>query len=600
MIYVGYALVALAYFALRYVVFYNPSEQAVGYVSERLPVRLGAVPQIFSLYIRLFILPVGLSVEYDDNIIRPFVSFGSFAALAAAVLFIALVFRLWKRELGACPSNGSRRITLDTPSASRLDPLASGWRRGRAHYSDRLLACFALSFIPISLLPVLGVVPISNMIAERYLYLPCFGVAMLAAILFGALEQARGKRVAVLVAVPIFILYGSATITRNAVWRNSLTLWTDGVRKAPGSARAHLNLGVALGDKGDVTGAIAQYEEAIRLRPTSPDAYNNLGIIYFSKGAVDRAIDYYRKSIRVDPMQVRGYMNLALALIRKGEAREGTRIVERLVAIKPLNAPLKCNLGNIYMEDREYEKAAEQFNAALEIKPYHFDALQGLGKLYFQKGEWAKASAYFDRACSAHGASYARSISMGNVYYAQGRLDKAEAEYKKAVSLKPRMADGYNNLGLVYQGKSDYGNAAQSLESALERSPGNPSILLNLAKVRYLNNQPTEARDCIVKIFRAERVPEKVSLDLSRFYYRNKLYKEMIADYGIIIKMRPGYGWGYFHIARAYALLGEPDRAASWLNKGVRYLTPEQIKAVSEDPAFAAIGMDDASDKGAN
>ncbi|MEJ2744458.1 MAG: hypothetical protein P8123_02050, partial [bacterium] len=32
-----------------------------------------------------------------------------------------------------------RRITLDTPSASRLDPLASGWRRGRAHYSDRLL-----------------------------------------------------------------------------------------------------------------------------------------------------------------------------------------------------------------------------------------------------------------------------------------------------------------------------------------------------------------------------------------------------------------------------------------------------------------------------
>jgi hypothetical protein len=32
-----------------------------------------------------------------------------------------------------------RRITLDTTSASRLDPLASGWRRGRAHYSDRLL-----------------------------------------------------------------------------------------------------------------------------------------------------------------------------------------------------------------------------------------------------------------------------------------------------------------------------------------------------------------------------------------------------------------------------------------------------------------------------
>jgi hypothetical protein len=41
--------------------------------------------------------------------------------------------------LPACRRQG--RIALDTPSASRLDPLASGWRtdRGRGHYSERLL-----------------------------------------------------------------------------------------------------------------------------------------------------------------------------------------------------------------------------------------------------------------------------------------------------------------------------------------------------------------------------------------------------------------------------------------------------------------------------
>jgi tetratricopeptide (TPR) repeat protein len=551
-VYAGYALVVLAYLALRYVAFYNPSEGAVGYMSGRLPVRLAAVPQIFSLYLRLFILPLGLSVEYDESLIRPFVSFDSFAAIVVTALFIALIVRLWKR---------------------------------------RLLACFALSFVLVGLLPVLDIVPISNMIAERYLYLPCFGMAMLGALLFGALAHAGGKRLAVLISVPVFVLYGSATIERNAVWRNSLTLWSDGVRKAPKSSRARLNLGVALGDKGDVTGAIAQYEESIRLSPASPDAYNNLGLIYFARGKIDRAIEYYRKSIRVDPMQVKGYMNLALALIQKGEKEEGTRIVERLVAIKPLNAPLNCNLGNIYMEDGRYEKAAEQFDAALKIKPYHFEALQGLGKLYFQKGKWDEAAAYFDRACSSHGASYARSISMGNIYYAQGRLDKAEAEFKRAAELKPRLADGYNNLGLVYQRRKDYESAARNLRKALGYEPGNPTILLNLARVLYSDNQAPEARDCIAKIFRLEKVPEQVSLDLARFYYRNKLYGEAIDTYRKTLDKRPEYGWGYFHAARAYALLGEPEQAASWLNKGARYLTDEHIRAIADDPAFAAIGM---------
>ena len=329
-VYAGYALVGLAYYTLRYGIFYNPSEQAVGYACWRLLARISAVPQIFSLYLRLFILPVGLSVEYDDGVIRPFISFDSFAALAVMALFIAMIVRFRARE-----------------------------RR----------ACFALSFILISLLPVLDIVPISNMIAERYLYLPCFGVAMIGALLLKALAGASGERLAVLASVLIFILYGNATIERNAVWMNGLTLWTDGVRKAPGSSRAHLNIGASLGDKGDMAGAIAQYEESMRLRPTAPDAYNNLGLIYFSKGKLDRAIEYYQKSIEVDPMQVKGYMNLAIALIQKGEAKEGTRIVERLVAIKPLNAALKCNLGNIYMEDGQYEKAAEQFNAALKVKP---------------------------------------------------------------------------------------------------------------------------------------------------------------------------------------------------------------------------------------
>ena len=61
--------------------------------------------------------------------------------------------------------------------------------------------------------------------------------------------------------------------------------------------------------------------------------------------------------------------------------------------------------------------------------------------------------------------------------------------------------------------------------------------------------------------------------------------------YRKVLDTRPSYGWGYYHVARAYALLGEPEQAALWLNKGAQYLTAEQMKAMEQDPAFASIAL---------
>jgi tetratricopeptide (TPR) repeat protein len=86
------------------------------------------------------------------------------------------------------------------------------------------------------------------------------------------------------------------------------------VAVAPGNAASHNNLGLALQDKGDLDGALAECREAIRLNPKESISHNNLGVALGSKGDVEGAIAEYREAIRLDPKQSFSHSNLGLAL----------------------------------------------------------------------------------------------------------------------------------------------------------------------------------------------------------------------------------------------------------------------------------------------
>lgn len=60
----------------------------------------------------------------------------------------------------------------------------------------------------------------------------------------------------------IFLLM---THARNEVWRSDLTLWQDAARKSPELPRAHLQLGVALHQRGRLVEALKEYRRADEL-----------------------------------------------------------------------------------------------------------------------------------------------------------------------------------------------------------------------------------------------------------------------------------------------------------------------------------------------
>ena len=75
----------------------------------------------------------------------------------------------------------------------------------------------------------------------------------------------------------------------------------EAMRLDPSAAGPHLNLGVVHYRQGDRARALADFNEAIRLSPEYAQAYANRGYTYEVLGGTARALADYRHSLRLDP-----------------------------------------------------------------------------------------------------------------------------------------------------------------------------------------------------------------------------------------------------------------------------------------------------------
>jgi tetratricopeptide (TPR) repeat protein len=139
-----------------------------------------------------------------------------------------------------------------------------------------------------------------------------------------------------IVLISLVLTYGWATYQRNLVWKDDLSLWSDGVKKSPIKARVYIYSGLAYHKAGDMDSAILGYKKSLSLNPFYADAHNNIGISYFNKGLLDKAITHFKHAIEVDPSHGDAHYNLGVAYGEKGltdqayeEMRKGIELRNR-------------------------------------------------------------------------------------------------------------------------------------------------------------------------------------------------------------------------------------------------------------------------------
>jgi tetratricopeptide (TPR) repeat protein len=98
------------------------------------------------------------------------------------------------------------------------------------------------------------------------------------------------------------------------------------------------NQGIALGEAGDVDGAVDAIARAVELDPLlAGDAYFNLAIIFINRGQIPEAVDALEQSIEADAENVQAYYQLGLALVGTAPA-DAVEPLERFLDLAPDDA----------------------------------------------------------------------------------------------------------------------------------------------------------------------------------------------------------------------------------------------------------------------
>jgi tetratricopeptide (TPR) repeat protein len=278
------------------------------------------------------------------------------------------------------------------------------------------VAFLALVFVTMPLLPVLYIPGIAAeyAFADRYLYLPSVGYVLLLAIFlsWAGKKLARDVKSITILFLVIWGLYAVGTVSRNNIWKDNLTLWTDTARKSPDSAIVHNNLAFAYGSADQRDRAIAQYQTAVRLKPDYVEGHFNLGVVYASLGKWDKAIEEYQTVIRVNPAFIAAHYNL----------------------------------GIIYASRGQWDRAIAEYRATLRLDPDHADAHNNLGVAYASQGRWDEAIAEYEAALRLNPDAADTHCNLGIAYASQGRWDRAIAEYETALRLNPEFYEARRRL----------------------------------------------------------------------------------------------------------------------------------------------------------
>ncbi|MEW6535930.1 MAG: tetratricopeptide repeat protein [Candidatus Auribacterota bacterium] len=257
---------------------------------------------------------------------------------------------------------------------------------------------FLIGATLICLGPVMNIYPVRHLAAERYTYLPAFGVFLFIAVAFETAVILFPSKVVLPTVLLVIFLFISGTVTRNAVWKDNYTLWLNTTRSNPYLAEANYSLAHAYQSKGEIDKAIVMYKRAIDRRENYFDAYINLGRAYVEKGLQREGINVYLTALKIKPNSFVVHYNLGIAYDHVGDDEKSLYHLNRAKELEPSNPAVCSALGAFYIMRDDASKAEYYWLEAIQVDPAYIQGYVNLGSLYANQKNFKKALYFWHKA----------------------------------------------------------------------------------------------------------------------------------------------------------------------------------------------------------
>jgi tetratricopeptide (TPR) repeat protein len=293
--------------------------------------RLFTAGRVFINYLVLIFLPVNVAGDYDYNAV-PIAGPLNVDAWLGLLLTIAIaLWALWYHRR-------NRFVTLGILFAFVAFAPASNW-----------------------------ILPISVLMAERFLYLPLIGISIALAFAFNAIQDPRHRRMVAIGSLAAAIILCNA---HDYERRNEFTFFGNMVRVEPDSAKARLGYGYALIQAGRNDDAAVQLEAGLRIIPEYPELLSTLALTRIHANDCSQAWPLLKRANQINPNHADTHRRMGDCYLREGKMKEAEAMYRMAVNSIPYpDATLYFNWARALEGTGQRQFAFDAYQRAALIDP---------------------------------------------------------------------------------------------------------------------------------------------------------------------------------------------------------------------------------------
>lgn len=264
--------------------------------------------------------------------------------------------------------------------------------------------------------------------------------------------------------------------------------------------------------------AIALTDKHMQLFNGNYIEIKNTGMFFFQNGLFEQAAKYWTKALELQPDEILIQEYLAKCFNATGEKQKSLQILDNLTAKNPNNVDIITDVTFLFFQFGDMEKAVENLSKLKQLAPFGAKVIRLEGELAESKSDYQKAIHFYESSFKAD----------------------------------PNDVETIKNLGELYQKHEMWGKYIKLYTTANEYHPNNPDFLARLGEV-LISCPETSLRN----IAKGKEFSERA------FTYYNCPPDILIASGS--------------HLAYAYSLLGDQQKAVSTISKTINIARREKI-----------------------
>jgi tetratricopeptide (TPR) repeat protein len=234
-------------------------------------------------------------------------------------------------------------------------------------YKGKKVYSFTLISFVLALLPVSGLVPLTSVLQEHFVYIPSVFICILAGLGYARSTGKKWHKPVIAAACLILLASAGRIWARNLDWRSPLTLAEGDYRDFPASWTTMVNLAGEKAAVGEYAPALELCKAAIEKGPGDGEPYFLMADMYLRLGQKGKAVGTVRLGLGKAPQAPDAWVNAARIYARAGLLREAEAAAGEAAHKFQYFEPAYYTLGEVLLLKDDQAGARKMFEEAVRL-----------------------------------------------------------------------------------------------------------------------------------------------------------------------------------------------------------------------------------------